>query len=314
VKRVLVTGATGKIGSQLIPRLVEQPALAVRAFARNATKAAPLARAGAELVLGSLEDSRALSLATRGVDTVVLITPASPNAVHQARAVLAAARDAGVRKVVRVSVFNAASDGPSEVTRQHGSTDAEIRYSGLTYTILRPPFFMQNLCFLAGESIATEGKLYFGTGQGRLAMIDLRDIVDCAEECLTSDAYDNKIFTLTGPESIGFQDIAARLSNLLARPVHYVPVRPEAVEQYIRTMGQSEWYARVMRDLCRAYSEDWGDVITGDVAHITGRRPRTFDVFAREIFLPTLSLRPRCQAPALQQTPRVAREEVEIRV
>jgi uncharacterized protein YbjT (DUF2867 family) len=309
VRRVLVTGATGKVGSRLIPRLLEQPGVAVRALARNAAKAAPLAAAGAELVLGSLEDSRALSLASRGIDTMVLITAASPAAGGQARAVLDAAREAGVRKIIRVSVFNAASDGPSDVTRQHGSTDAQVRSSGLTYTILRPTFFMQNLCFLAGESIAKEGKLYFGTGEGRMGMIDLRDIVDCAEECVLSDAYDNKIFTLTGPESLGFHDIAGRLSHLLGCPVHYVPVRPEAVEQFIRSMGQSGWYARVMRDLCRAYSEDWGDLITGDVAHITGHRPRSFEVFAREILLPTLALRPR-RAHGLDRSPRAVRDEV----
>jgi NAD(P)H dehydrogenase (quinone) len=304
-----VTGATGKIGSQLIPRLVEQPGVSVCAFARDATKVAPLYAAGAEVMLGSLEDSRALNLAAQGVDTLVLITPASPNAADQARAVLAAACEAGVRKVVRVSVFNAASDGPSEVTRQHGSTDAEIRCSGLTYTILRPPFFMQNLCFLAAESIAKEGKVYFGTGQGRLGMIDLRDVVDCADECLRSDAYDNKIFTLTGPESIGFHDIADRLSDLLGCPIQYVPVRSEAVEQFIRSIGQSAWYGRVMRDLCRAYSEGWGDVVTGDVAHITGHRPRSFEVFAREILLPTLALRPR-QAHGLDRSPRPVRDKV----
>jgi uncharacterized protein YbjT (DUF2867 family) len=309
VRGILVTGATGKIGSRLIPQLLERPGLAVRALARNAAKAAPLAAAGAELVLGSLEDSRVLSLATRGIDTIVLITAASPTAGGQARAVLDAAREAGVRKIIRVSVFNAASDGPSDLTRQHGSTDAQVRSSGLTYTILRPTFFMQNLCFLADESIAKEGKLYFGTGEGRLGMIDLRDIVDCAEECLVSDAYDNKIFTLTGPESIGFHDIAGRLSNLLGCPIHYVPVQPEAVEQFIRSMGQSVWYARVMRDLCRAYSEGWGNVITGDVAHITGHRPRSFEVFAREILFPALSLRPR-QPHVFHRISRAARGQV----
>ena len=119
-------------------------------------------------------------------------------------------------------------------------------------------------------------------------MIDLRDVVDCSYESVVSDTYVNKTFTLTGPESISFHDIADRLSNLLGHPVQYIPIRPEAVEESLRARGHTDWYAGVMRDLCRAYSGGWGDVLTGDVTHMTGRRPRSFDVFAREVLLPTL--------------------------
>jgi uncharacterized protein YbjT (DUF2867 family) len=289
VKRVLVTGATGKIGSRMIPRLASRPDIAVRALVRSREKAELLVAAGAELAFGSFEERGSVLFAMQEVDTLVLITAAGPAAADHAGVALAAAREAGVRKIVRVSVFNAARGGPADVTRQHGHTDAQIRSSGLTYTILRPPFFMQNLCFLAARSIAKEGRLYFGTGDGRLSLIDLRDVVDCAEEVVVSDASNNKTFTLTGPESISFHDVAERLSMIMGRTVRYVPVSPEVVEQSIRAMGRGDWYARVMRDLCRAYSENWGDVVTGDVALITGHRPRSVDVFACEILLPALS-------------------------
>jgi uncharacterized protein YbjT (DUF2867 family) len=198
--------------------------------------------------------------------------------------------EAGVRKIVRISVFKAAIDGPTDVTRLHGRTDTEIQASGLTYIILRPCFFMQNLFFVAARSIASEGKLYFGTGDGKLGMVDLRDIADCAVQSVVSDAYDNQTFTLTGPEAISFHDIADRLSNILGRPVQYVAVPPEAVEQSIRAIGMGDWYAQVMRDLCKAYRENWGDVSTDDVARIAGHTPRSFDVFTREVFAPALSM------------------------
>ena len=288
VRRILVTGATGRIGGQLVPRLAGYNDLAVRAFVRSAKKAAPLISSGAELALGRLEDPRSVRIAVDGIDTVVLITPATPDAADQASSVLAAARAAGVRKIVRISVFKAAVDGPTAITRLHGRTDIEIQESGLTYTILRPPFFMQNLFFMAVDSLAREGRLYFGIGYGKLGMIDLRDVVDCAESCVVSDAYDDQIFTLTGPESIGFHHIASRLHDILGRPVQYIPVPPEAVERSIRAMGMGEWYAQVMRDLCRAYSENWGDLTTDGVARLTGRTPRSFDVFASEIMVPAL--------------------------
>jgi uncharacterized protein YbjT (DUF2867 family) len=288
MKKVLVTGAAGKIGRQLIPRLAAYDDLTVRALVRDAEKAAPLIGGGAELLQGTLEDAAAVRAAVDGVDTLVLITAANPRAADQASAVLAAAQGAGVRKVVRISVFKAAADGPADVTRLHGRTDAEIQASGLTYIILRPPFFMQNLLFTAAHSIAAEGKLYFGTGGGRLGMVDARDVVDCAERSAVSDAFDNQVFTLTGPESVGFHDVADRLTDALGRTVRYIPVPPEAVEQSVRAMGMGAWYARVMRDLCNAYREGWGDVTTDDVGHITGHPPRSFEAFAREVFAPAL--------------------------
>jgi uncharacterized protein YbjT (DUF2867 family) len=288
VRKVLVTGATGRIGGQLVPRLAGYNDLAVRALVRNAKKAAPLLASGAELALGRLEHAQSLHAAIDGIDTVVLITPASPDAADQASSVLTAAKVAGVRKIVRISVFKAAVDGPTAITRLHGRTDTEIQESGLTYTILRPPFFMQNL-FMAADSLAREGRLYFGIGYGKLGMIDLRDIVNCAESCVVSDAHDDQVFTLTGPESIGFHHIASRLNDILGRPVQYIPVPPEAVERSIRAMGLGDWYAQVMRDLCRAYSENWGDLTTDSVARITGRAPRSFEVFAREVMVPALA-------------------------
>jgi uncharacterized protein YbjT (DUF2867 family) len=290
MKRVLVTGATGKIGSQLVPRLAAYDDLAVRAFVRNEEKAQPLTAAGAELALGTLEDAQAVCAAVDEIDTLVLITAANPNAADQASAVLAAAKGAGVRKVVRVSVFKAAVDGPTAVTRLHGRTDSEILVSGLTYIILRPPFFMQNLFFMAAHSITSQGKLYFGIGNGKLSMIDMRDIVDCVEQTVVSDTCDNQIFTLTGPESISFHEIANRLTNVLGRRVQYISVPPEAVEQSIRQMGMGEWYAQVMRDLCKAYSENWGDVTTDEVARISGHSPRSFEAFAREVFAPRVAV------------------------
>jgi uncharacterized protein YbjT (DUF2867 family) len=297
MKKVLVTGATGKIGSRLITGLVKHDNIKVRAFIRNAEKAAPLEAKGAELAMGTFENEEAVNAAVKDIHTIVLITTQNPAASEQASAMVHAAKKNGVKKIIRISVFKAAVDGPAAITRLHGHTDNEIQNSGLDYIILRPPFFMQNLFFMAATKIISEDRFYFGTGEGKIGMIDLRDIADCAEQCIISDKHDNKIFTLTGPESLSFYDIAGRLSNIMGRTIRYVDVSPEAVGQSILTLGMGDWYAQVMGDLCSAYRENWGDVIMADVAQITGHRPRSFDQFAGELFVPALkssltSLRP----------------------
>lgn len=288
MSKILVTGATGNIGSQLVPRLAAANGVEVRVFVRDEEKAAPLQTAGAELAVGEFEEAAAVAGAVKGIDTVVLITPMHPHAFEQTKAVLSAAKAAGVRKVVRISALKADPDGPTANTRLHGQTDNAIQASGLTYVILRPHLFMQNL-FASAQSIAGDGAMYWGMGDGKMGMIDVRDIVDCTEKVTLSDAFDNQILNLTGPESISFHDTAASLSEVLERPVNYVPISLDVVEQSVKDMGWGDWAAGVFRDYSKAYSEGWGDFTTDDVERITGHPARTFDAFAREVFGPALS-------------------------
>ena len=285
--KVLVTGATGNNGSLLTPRLASHDDLEVSAFVRDLEKAAFLKDAGVELFLGTFEEPATLKKAVRGQDIVVLITPNSSTAATQASNVLKAAREAGVRKIVRLSVIKAGIDSPTENTRFHGQTDDEILDSGLTYVILRPHFSMQNF-FLSAESIATEGAMYWGMGDGKLGMMDMRDVIDSFEKSVISDEFDNQIMTLTGPESISFHDVADIMTVELNRECNYVAVPPAAVEQSLREQLGDQFFAKDMRQYSEAYSDNWGDFTTDGFERMTGHNPRSLAVFCREVFSPAL--------------------------
>jgi NAD(P)H dehydrogenase (quinone) len=289
MKRILITGANGKIGGFLIPSIVTNSNVCVRTFSRNEALVSRFQKTNVECVTGCFENAAEVRAAVNDVDTIVLITPANPHATTQAEMVVSAAKQAGVRKIIRVSVFKAAVDGPTSVTKLHGETDKLIRLSGMAYTILRPGFFMQNLLFLACQSIVAEGKIYFGTGEGKFGMIDLRDIADCIEQIIVSNGYDNEVLTLTGPESISFQDIADQLSRISERPIDYVPITAAEVEQWIQAKDLGSWYATVMRQLCEQYAKNWGRITTNSVERITGRSARSFDTFAHEILVPAIN-------------------------
>jgi uncharacterized protein YbjT (DUF2867 family) len=290
MKKVLVTGVTGKVGGFLIPRLAAYNAIRVRIFGRNEKTLARFNETNVEVAMGCFENTAHVRAAVKDIDTIVLITPANANAASQAELVVNAAKKAGVRKIVRVSVFKADVDGPTLITKLHGQTDNLIQASGMVYTILRPGFFMQNLLFLAAQSIVDESRIYFATGRGKFGMIDLRDIADCIEQIIVSDGYENEILTLTGPESICFQDIADRLSFILERPIDYISISPQAVERSIQTKGLGNWYATTMRQLCEQYAKNWGFMTTNNVERITGHPARSFETFAREILCPALTL------------------------
>ncbi len=281
LKRVLITGATGNIASLAIPVLIKN-GLSIRAFVRDPKKAEGLQKLGVEIVVGNLSNQQSITEAARGMDAVLSITPAGPDAVAQGNAITKAAKQAGVKHLVRQSAIKAAEDAPTENGRSHFKTDAEIMASGVPYTILRPHFFMQNL-FASVPTILQEGNMYWGFGQGKLGMIDVRDIADCMVSLLTNGGHEGKIYNPTGPSSITFTEASAIISKGIGKPVNYVPISNEAVGEAICSMGQGEWAAKLMMDYSTAYSANWGDYTNNDVETITGNKSRSFQQFFDEV-------------------------------
>jgi uncharacterized protein YbjT (DUF2867 family) len=283
---VLVTGATGTIGSDLV-RLLSAEGHQVRAFARAVVGSSIANLPGVEPFAGDFTDMDRLRDATIGIEVLVLITPSAAEAADQASLCLKAAREAGVRKVVRLSAIKADLAGPTENTRLHGRTEAEIRASGLDHVFLRPNFFIQNL-FMVAEMIASQGTFSFANGDGRNGLVDTRDIALCLRHCVESDQWNGGAYELTGPETIGLHEVARRLSVQLGRTIRYDPVSPQDAFRFAMGGGWGEWLAALLRDYGAAYGKGWGDFVTGHVRDITGRPPRPFETFAQELLVPAL--------------------------
>lgn len=281
---VLVTGATGNIGSELI-RLLAEDGQPVRALARSVDMLPVLP--GLERHAGDFADPESLRTAAEGIDTLVLITPSAPEAAEQASACIAAAVHADVRKIVRISAIKASADGPTENTCLHARTETEIREVGLAHVCLRPNFFMQNM-LLAADGLKSNHAFSFANGDARMGLIDARDVALCARQCVLSDAWNGRALELTGPEAISFGDVADWLSTRLGNPIRYQPVSPEDAHDFALSGGWGAWMAALLRDYGAAYSAGWGDFVTSHVRDMTGRPPRSFEVFAEEVLLPVL--------------------------
>lgn len=282
-KTIVVTGATGTIGSRAVELLLAQKAT-VTALVHSPDKAAALEKLGAGTAVGDFADRGSLERAFAGADTVVLITPPGPTAYDQTVTAIEAAKASSVRKIVRVSALKADVDGPTDNTRQHGKTEAALKASGLAYVILRPHLFFQNL-FGSLPTILGEGKLYFGVGDGKMGMIDTRDISDAVAVVATRSDFDGQTLELTGPARITYHEVAAALTRALGREITYVPVPPAAAGEAVRQWG-GDWAVSVIRDYCTAYAKNWGDFATDEVQRITGHAPRSVDDFAREVIAP----------------------------
>lgn len=285
--RILVTGATGTIGSETLQILTEKQTQQIRALVRDTDKAQQIVALGVEPAIATFEDSASLESVMADVDTIILITPAGPTAVDQASNVIRAAKASNVRKIIRISAIKAASDGPTNNTRAHGNTEAEIIQSGLQYVFLRPNLFMQNLLMTA-DQIEQQGQFSFATGTGRMGMVDTRDIAACAAACALSSQWDGRTFELTGPQSISYFDVAKILSNHTNKPIEYLPMSPEDMFAMIAGAGWGDWMAALARDYGYAYTANWGDFTTDAVQQITGTPSRSINSFIEDVFLPNL--------------------------
>ena len=207
--------------------------------------------------------------------------------MSQGKVLLNAAKNSGSPYYVRLSAIGAAPDAPTENGRLHFQSDDALIKSGLPYTILRPHYFMQNI-FGSLETIKTDGNMYWGMGDGKLGMIDVRDIADCFASLLLGSGHEGKIYTPTGPDTISFHDIADTISKGMGKPVTYVPISIEAVGEAIRNAGWGEWGANVMMDYSRAYAGGWGDFTNDDVKIITSKKPCSLQQFYDEVFASAL--------------------------
>ena len=275
---VLVTGATGQVAGAMLPHLVSGGA-SVRALVRDPAKAGKLP-AGVEVVQGDLDAHHGLVAAFKGADTVVIIHPPGPKAPEQSSNALWAARHAGARRVVRLSAIGAGYDAPTINGRLHGVSDAEVAASELAWTIVKPHFFLQNLLGMAGQ--IAQGTLYMAMGEGKLPMIDVRDIGEFMARVALGDGHDSKTYTITGPAQLTMHDVVAAIGKAVARQVAYVPVPVEAAASAMRGFGAEEWMVGMMIDYFTAYSRSWASDVTPDFEAVVGRKSRTIDDFARD--------------------------------
>lgn len=279
--KILVTGATGNIGSLLVPRLLAKGSK-VRALVYRESNAQALRNQGVEVFIGEFTDDAVLDKAIAGADKVFSLTPPNQGQVEQANAITAAAQRSPEKPhVVRQSVAKSSISAPSPISAQHGEIDIVLRESGLPVTFLKPHFFMQ-VTLMGANTVRDQGVIYHAMGAGKLGMIDARDIADVAVEVLTTDGHVGKGYTLTGPESISFDQLAEQLSEALGKDVKAVNVPVDAAKKSMTDMGLSEWVAAAFADYFVAYSNNYGDFFTDDVKNITGNSARTFKEFASD--------------------------------
>ena len=277
---ILVTGATGNVGSVLIENLTKAGAN-VRALVRNESKGRALRDVGVELAIGDLSRPETLDRAFAGVSKVYLLTPLNEDQYELASSGLAAAKRSGKPHVVRSSGMIPAPFEESRVGRHQVQLENDLKSSGLPYTILKPHLFMQTT-MIAAETVKAEGAIYMPLKDGKIGMIDARDVAEVAAKVLTSAGHEGNSYELTGPAAISMHDVAAALSKALGKPVKYVDVPPQAAKEFLLGMGFPEWIVGANLEFFLKFSQGGGNQVTGDFEKLTGHAPRSYEDFAKD--------------------------------
>ena len=275
---ILVTGATGTIGSFVVDLLNEQKAN-FTALVRSKEKAMPLTEKGIEIIYGDLSDRDSLEKAMMGIDKLFLLSATSPLSPELQGNAVQVAKKSGIKHIVKVAARGSSPDADFNIGRWHGLTEEEIRQSGIPFTFLECHTFMQNLLFDV-ETIEKENAIYSTQGDGKIPMVDTRDIAEVATKALTQESHHEfRTYVLTGPEAISYHDIARELSALLGREIKYVKQSPEEGRKAMLESGMPEWMVDDMIKLNKRYAENEAAEVSPDVEKVLKRKPRSLKVF-----------------------------------
>ena len=270
---ILVTGASGTVGSLVVRELLDRN-VPVRAGVHENR----IEIEGVETRHIDLEDPETLPPALDGVSDVFLVSPS----LMDDRAIVPTAEEAGIERIVKLS-----SLGAERVDFLSGRVDRdverEIERSDLEWTFLRPNYFMQNFTKYYGETIREENAFYDSVGSARISHLDCRDVARVAACVLTEPGHERTAYDLTGPKAITHEEIAEILTRTLGREIEYVSITDDELRDALIDEGSPEEFAESLVSANRSTrTTEIDSVVTTAVSDVTGREPTTFEAFARD--------------------------------
>lgn len=273
---ILVTGASGNVGTALLTRL-HADGVAARAAYRDPHTTGQVIRSGGRAVTLDLAVPDTIGPALDGIETVFLLGATGPDQTTHELNMLEAARAVGVR-VVKLSVWRA-DEGLSPIARLHRPVEHALITSGLPWTILRPNFYLQN--FLRQPSIREAGEFSLPLITAPISFVDIGDIARVAARVLTTDGHDGCVYDLTGPKALTYAEAAEEISAVLGKPVRYVGLEDDEARAAMLSRGIPEFHVDALIGVARAYRDGGAETVTSTVADLTGRGALGFADFVR---------------------------------
>jgi uncharacterized protein YbjT (DUF2867 family) len=274
---ILVTGASGNVGAELTKRL-RATGTPFRAAFRSHGKAEEARAAGLDAVTLDYTRAETLAPALERVETLFLVSPPGSTALEEAA--IGAAKKAGVRRIVKLSVWGADA-GAFAFARAHRAMEEKVEASGIPHTFLRPTGFMQTYLLFA-PTIRSQSAFYLPARDSRYNMVDTRDVAAVAAKVLTEPGHAGKAYPLTGIDVLSNSEVADKLSRAVGRTIAYVDITEAQFLEGATASGMPRKLAEDIADLQRYYRTGAMTASTPWVERLTGSRPSGFERFARD--------------------------------
>lgn len=278
---ILVTSATGTVGSEVVKKLLDRDVqvLAAAHLNGNPKKKQKLQHLGVEIVELDYRQPKSLDAAFAQAGKVMMITPYAPDQVQIAGTIVDAAKRNGVSHLVVLSGFNVEDENKIQIGQALADSEELVKKSGITYTFLRACSFMQNFINYYGPQ--PDGNIYLPIGNSRMNFVDVRDIAELAAVALTTPGHENKVYRLA-TTTLSIAEIAQLLSRNTGKQIAFVDVPAEAIRSGMEQAGVPGFMIEGNLELFAACKEGRYDKTSDDFTKVTGRVPISFAQFAND--------------------------------
>lgn len=196
--------------------------------------------------------------------------------------IIQTAKESGVKHLVKLSGAGAELEAIT-LAKWHRAVEKEIEKSGIAYTFLRPNSFMQNIVNYNSYTIKDHSAFYAPMGNGKIALIDARDIAKVAFHVLTDDGHENKAYYMSGPSAISYREIADILSSVTSKSIKYVDVPADVARQSMLETGMPAVIVDALLELNHINKLGYTAEVSNTVEEITGQKKATsFETFAQD--------------------------------
>jgi len=277
---ILVTGATGTVGSEAVGQLLEAEQ-EVRALARDQASAARKLGDHVEIVEGDASQPDTLDAAVDGIERMYLLLPMVPTLPQLDADIIAAAQRAGVRHIIKQSNMGAQDEQATTMQRWHRAGERLIESSGIAWTFVRPTGFMSNALGWA-DTIRSQGIVYAPGGDGKLAVVDPRDIAAVAVASLTEPGHEGKAYDVTGPEALSAAEQVTMIGDEIGKPITHIDIPESAARESMLGTGMPAEIVDALLEFMTDVRAGRSATISSAVEDVTGRPARTFRAWAHD--------------------------------
>lgn len=286
---ILITGATGHLGTATVKKLIETVnSKNIAVMARSAEKAAHLAQLGVEVREGDYSNYASLVQAFKGIGKLLFISGTDiAQRAQQHENVVKAAKEAGVKHIIYTSFQrkNESNNSPiAFLADSHIKTERWMLESGIVYTILRNNLYADVLPMFLGENVLQSGTIYLPTGNGKAALVLRDDIAEVCAKILATEGHENKIYNIANSVSVSFAEIAALLSEVSGKTVSYISPTADEFVNTLTQAGVPQEAVQGALGFSLAIQQGEFDQPSADIEMLTGRQPAPVKQYLQQVY------------------------------